>query len=414
MIGLSGCMAAGTSGGTASYPNVSVQQIPDTVSTLELTVSGPGMTPIQQKGISPRITSLIVEVPVGSDRVFRLLGQVYDPTDQQDPNFNSFVQAFGDERTLGVSSHGTSLAFTLRPFYTKVVFFAYGSVGQYDRSLTNFYSVILPQLSTLVTIDPVVSDMDSQGRLFVANGSQYSGAQGALAGIFRMDNASPQTLFEIDLSGSLVHMSTLAVDSANRLIYFGGIDQNLRPVLGSVKFDGSDVRTDYDISAIPFVAAANQSGPIGSPEITGLDVAADGSLYISGVCTFEVLPAQGGVIHYNPGSEQVVSSYDRPQTGFADVMRKGKYIYALRAQVYPDSEPNAVLQFTPELGLVDELSGTGNPNIAPGQFSTPGSPDQFEFLAPDNPGLYLLDGSDVIFFRDMSGSGWKVQQVPLG
>jgi len=403
LIGLSGCMAAGTGGAQAAYPSVSVQQVPSTVTTLDLSVTGPGMTPIQQSGISPGTTSLIVEVPVGSDRVFRLLGQVYDPSNLQDPNINSFVQSFGDEKVQAVSSEGVSLSFDMQPFYTKVIFPSFSYISQYDRTLSTAYVTLNPTLSNLVGLGPVAVDLDATGRLYVAN-SFYDGQTFTYHyGIFRMDDAASSP-FEIDLSSFLNSLDSLAVDSQRGLIYFVGTDKSYSPIIGSVRTDGTNIRTDYDVSQIPFVAAASQSGGFGNPYFTGIDVGPDGTLYISGYCSFEVLPTQGGVTHYDPTTQGVLSSYDGSPNEFVDVMRKGKYVYTIRyqAQGLPGSQPNGVIELTPQLGFVDSMSGTGDPTLAPGQFSNPS-----KFAAPENPGFYVINGSYIIHFDDLSGAGWN-------
>lgn len=70
LLGLAGCMNASLSRSGSAPTSLSLQQVPDGISEVELTVSGSGMSQIT-KTITAGTDAVVIEVPVGTDRVFR-------------------------------------------------------------------------------------------------------------------------------------------------------------------------------------------------------------------------------------------------------------------------------------------------------------------------------------------------------
>ncbi|TVR05714.1 MAG: hypothetical protein EA403_01755 [Spirochaetaceae bacterium] len=93
---LSGCMDPLGRESTAAA-GISVMNAPSTVTELELTVSGPGMSTIQRT-LTPVTSSVTLEVPVGVNRRFHIGGDVYS-----------------GERRLPVSAAGASVNVAMYP-----------------------------------------------------------------------------------------------------------------------------------------------------------------------------------------------------------------------------------------------------------------------------------------------------------
>ena len=76
IVVLGGCMNASLSQSGNAPARINLQQVPDSVTEIRLTVSGPGMTTVE-KTLTPDTDAVVLDLPVGPERVFEAVAGEY-------------------------------------------------------------------------------------------------------------------------------------------------------------------------------------------------------------------------------------------------------------------------------------------------------------------------------------------------
>jgi hypothetical protein len=382
-----GCMDASLSQEQSADVSISAQDVPPEVETLDLAISGSGMGEISAT-VDRSVDAVVLSVPTGPDREFDGVAAFPD-------SIQSFAKAFSDRKLADVPPQGVQVPLSLLLSETQLVVGSphlSNNIGmREDRSdtvtsIADYNTLGLLASSSLRARD---LDFDEQGRLFVANTDDTFSSDG---GVFQISDINDTADFVV--RGG-VEASAVAVDSEESRVYF--VDSGVSPpTLQSVGFDGSGL-TNHDLSDLPFYGS--------TMAITGLDAGPGGDLYISGFDTASS-PLVSGSARFDPDSDSVVSSYDTSPDEPYDVLAKGNNVYVLRVdQSEPSSRPSGVYQLTRSMSEVDSLATTGDPTSNVGEFDSP-----VRFTAKENSGFYVVDDGDssvVVYFEDMSGSGWQ-------
>ncbi len=279
-------------------PEIHVKALPAYITSVEFTVTGPGMEPLSASYDSLP-DSINLAIPPGEDRYFELLVYV-DGLLGLTPAIS-----FKGSATVDLTPGDVVVELTMRLDSTKLV------VPDYqNKCIIQFDDISGAGELSLVGNDawgigwaanfyPYDIDFDNQGRIYIAN---YNAAPG-FGWVIRVDNIfGTNSLLFIDAGTSIV---ALTVDRNNDYLYYSsGSD------LWRVNLDGTgEVSLGMDVML---------------PPIKGMSVDEEGILYIAEGTALAVY----SIHRYDPVSQIVTATYSSGDLNQPwDTLVKGDYVY---------------------------------------------------------------------------------------
>ncbi len=359
------------------------QEAPAAFSTISITVTGPGMAPVNATyPAGPLITVL---VPAGASRLFDIIAFVAPEDPSAARSFRGTAVAnltAGDTVPLPVEMNLHEVKLVLPDFEN-------GRIIQMGDITGTGYAFRYGSdigLGVTFTFRPYDVDFDNTGRIYIAN--YFFGP--AEDTVIRLENINDTAPLVID-SGVNQQVRSLAIDRQNSILYFA-----TDTVLRKSGLDGTGIQT-LDIS----------SGVEPITSITGMDVDADGMLYITGE-TGAGIPIPR-LFRYDPVNEAVVASTGEAlpaETEPWDVVVNGGVIYVAN---FTGNDGELITSYTRSLAF---LAGYGE--YAP---STDTNKGMFygprRFAATINRKLTIIDDSDtgdydkLISMDNIAGTGWQ-------
>ncbi|HPV41664.1 MAG TPA: hypothetical protein PKX40_10830 [Spirochaetota bacterium] len=353
--------------------NAIAQTAPAAFSSVKVRVTGPDIGLIE-KDFNPYGT-ISLTVPSGSLRQFEVIAYVA-------PGDLSAASSFRGTAVANLPAGETvTVPVPMGLYETKIVV---PDSGNNRLVILDTMSSWRAQLTTLTAdgqdsislTGPRDVDFDSRGRIYIA----YEFA------IVRCDNIAGENYrFIYNVSSPVA----VAVDRANNIVYLA---------TGTALY-----RTTLDGTALPALSAA------GINNISGMDVAADGTLIITG---FNI-SYFNAVFRYDPeangGSGAIVNELiyqdsDILLTSVTDVQVKPSGIYVLQPQ---DAGDNRILRLAVNPDSTLRVAAHGTDPLF-GTLSNAG-----HFTSINNSGFFILEkpyspvNSRLIYIRDISGFGWS-------
>ena len=246
--------------------------LPTDITSVELTVSGPGMNTIVV--VYDSLPSTIeLSIPSGSDRTFELVVYVDTPI--------IAATSYEGITTVDLSQGNAEITLTMGVGSTKLIIPDYWNnrIVQIDNISGSGWIH-----STGLSIgygadnqfDPYDIDFDAQGRIYIANNDN------TLGGVIRIDTINDILYDPIVSLGSVI---TIAIDRTNSFLYYATTSQ-------LYKYDLED----------------SINNPIGMDTINsirGITVNEDGILYVAGM---DNIFFQDSVFRYDPVSQVVTAT----------------------------------------------------------------------------------------------------------
>lgn len=350
------------------------------ITSVELTVSGPGMNTISIVYDSLP-SSIEIAIPSGRDRTFELVVFVDVPI--------IAATSYKGTATADLTQNSATIYLTMGVGSTKIVVPDYSNnrVIQFDDINDSIPMTLdagmLFDNGLTTSLFPYDVDFDREGRIYIANV--------AANGLIRVDNISGTDPVVI---GTINFIYSLAIDRQNNLIYY---------------YDGSILyQSELDGSgSIQLTLDNHPDNPYQIMDINGLSVDDKGILYIAGAANTE----GDAVFRYNPDTQEVTAKYD-DMTYLSspwDAMVKDDKLYITNP--YGDDGYQILELSTSDLSLTNNY---GNPipsstiNTSKGMFYGPR-----RFAAPLNEVLTIIDdysGDDfdkIIQMDNINGDNWK-------
>ncbi len=359
------------------------QAAPATFNTITISVTGPGMAPINA---NYRAGSLItVLVPAGTSRVFDITAVVAPADPSAARSFRGTAVAnltAGETVPLPVEMNLNEVRLVLPDHENGRIIqmadiFGADYVVRYSSDIG---------LGVNFTFRPYDIDFDNAGRIYIAN--YFFGPAEDV--VIKLENINDTTPLVID-SGVNQQVRSLAVDRKNSVLYFA-----TDTILRKSGLDGTDIQT-LDIS----------SGVEPITSITGVDVDAEGMLFITGE-TGAGIPIPR-LFKYDPVNEEVVASTGESlptETEPWDVTVNGSVIYVAN---FLGNDGELITSYNLSLAF---LAGYGEYATATdtnkGMFYGPR-----RFVATLNRKLTIIDDSDfgdfdkLISMDNIAGTGWQ-------
>lgn len=381
---LTGCLPPGADDPLDfSTPSLSLKGAPFDVDEASLTVSGPGMSTIEET-LDPGESSITLEIPAGSSRTFEI-------------SINNETSAFGGTETADLES-GTSVDVPIDVEMNDLKLIVIDRVNERLVQIDDMSGAGWTEKTALdysLFTDLLITndvDYDQYGRIYTTvtdSGSNIFSivrinSIGELDEDFRI--SAPSTDFPT--------IYALAVDRNNSLIYYtygSGTGETV------VKADYSgNIITTYD------------SGLFFGAGIQGLAVDPDGYVHI----VYDPNGDGRAVDKLDPSGSGQIIAYNEMMYGAFDARYKDGYLYFVGYDV--DGQFNTI-------PLVYRLPVNYNATTSPDTLD--GNPNNVEdtfwgalrFLASLDGSLYIIDDDTVeariIKFDDISGAGWESFQA---
>ena len=340
-------------------------------------VSGAGMQDIETR-VARDSDAVVVNVPVGPDRVFELVAPTTTTTLE-----NPIIDYRGKGQAA-VSSDGANVNVSIGIGKTAIV------VPDTDNTRLAQIDSIAGGNDSWETLNlsdygnPRDVDFDSQGRIYIAAGFD----------IVRVGNIGDDNPQQI-LSGSF-NFNSIAIDRDSGTVYFAS-----RSDISKADLDGANV-----------VSFLSNEDIYPSYNIQGLAVDAEGYL----------LAAQApGVKKIDPDTKEIVASFDLPgyvddppEAGVSDVMVRDNEVFVLSFSA-PDPG-TAVYKLDTSLSVIDSYGRTETDGSAdePGEFWGPR-----RFVATLNRKITIADWRELplpkkarlVSLDDLDGSGWQTYGI---
>ncbi len=378
-------------------PENSRAAAPSNISGVTITVQGADMETII-KNYSTGVNSVSLEVPPGSGRIIEVSAAV-DPSDPgvvlSYRGSDQVDLAEGETRTV-ILQMQISETKILIPDYLNNRLVQISSMSGGDAIINSTWTELsgtAAGFASDIDFRPFDVDIDSQGRIFIANA--YGGSGMGNNRVVRVDNISGSNVLsfaEASYDGSVV---AIAVDRKNNLVYYATNSGIATEKLYRSNLDNSTY-TYLDISV----------GVEAIDRIEGMSVDPDGILYIAGA----IATGQPKIFKYNPSTETVTHSYSAnlsASNGPMDVMVKNGFVYVANPE---GADGFRILQLSADFASLVDSYGIGSGAIdTVGQFY-----GAERFVGTINPYFYIIDedfggGSPdrLIYIEDFNGTGWK-------
>lgn len=321
--------------------------LPTDITSVELTVSGPGMNTIVV--VYDSLPSTIeLSIPSGSDRTFELVVYVDTPI--------IAATSYEGITTVDLSQGNAEITLTMGVGSTKLIIPDYWNnrIVQIDNISGSGWIH-----STGLSIgygadnqfDPYDIDFDAQGRIYIANNDN------TLGGVIRIDTINDILYDPIVSLGSVI---TIAIDRTNSFLYYATTSQ-------LYKYDLED----------------SINNPIGMDTINsirGITVNEDGILYVAGM---DNIFFQDSVFRYDPVSQVVTATNSNASLNEPwDVLVKEDRLYVTN---FNPGGSLKILSLDHNLSS-DEWYGDSPPPEDPGYFYGPR-----RFIAVLNRKIHILD-----------------------
>ena len=368
--------------------------VPAEIESITISVSGPGMSTVTETFTSLE-DDFILQVPSGSDRTFTVTATVAEASD-------SVVAEYRGTATANLQAGSSiDLPVSMKAFSTRILL-----LDPHNYQMVKINSFESPSIVYLVgnsfgTISisdfyPWDYDMDSQGRLYIANKYSYPDDV-----VIRIDDflGTNDTLAVTSNSGSGV--ITIAIDRKSNIIYHsrGGTNLEYTPI------DEPDTKVSMTNAIDSYIN-----------DIEALAVDDEGMLYIAESTTGDY----DRILKIDPAApSEIIASYE---TAFdfqsdsystyvkTDIMIADGSIYVTNLG---GDDNYKIMRFNTDLEPVGNY-GIQIPDaaLAPtkGQFYGP-----VHFAAIRNDKLYIMDENNInytfynnlVSMDDMTGSNWQ-------
>ena len=366
-------------------PEIHVKALPAYITSVEFTVTGPGMEPLSASYDSLP-DSINLAIPPGEDRYFELLVYV-DGLLGLTPAIS-----FKGSATVDLTPGDVVVELTMRLDSTKLVV----------PDAKNYRLVMIDDMSGAGWIAknwldfgfgsdfdflPYDVDFDSRGRIYIANGASSASAYN----IIRINDMSDISLIGKIAFGDVdsTPKYSLAVDRGNDVVYYANSTQLYRCDL-----DGGSIKSDFVM------------GTIGT--IRGMAVDENGILYIAG----NTGAGANMIFMYDPITELIINSYGTTISTAWDVLLKPPAVYIANQN---GGLGYKIIELDTDLGFVDAF-GNQSPvaDDIMGNFYGPK-----RFLAILNKKIYILDeastneapflfqGDRLVAMSDITGADWE-------
>jgi len=250
--------------------------LPANISSIALIVSGPGMKTMANE-YPVGTSSVSLEVPAGLARTFTVLASTPSVTLRGEATADLVA---GETKEILLSPVTFDSQIIVPDYYLN-----YRLVQISDMAGTGWiavqYNTLGLGMTSLTQFQPYDVDFDSQGRIYVANYSD---------GVVRLDDIN-DTAAEWDLKGSVAAnpVAAIAIDRTNQILYLAK-----GPALAKI-----------DVSAFGTTPTPTPLIVTPTPNITGLAVGPDGSLYLTSYGG----GFGGSLIKYDPVAGTQITSY---------------------------------------------------------------------------------------------------------
>lgn len=366
---LSTCFFTGNTSVSVS-PVIRAIGLPTNITSVELTVSGPGMNTIGvvYDGLP---SSIDLAVPSGSDRKFVL--NVYGTIPL------SAATSYQGITTIDLDSGANTITLEMYAYESKLLTAnPYNAVGPErivqldDMNGTGWKEIIDTDLSWIGTFRPWDVEIDGNGTIIVANNDNIL-TNVILFRILDMDATSFEPLAVGDGNGGSIGVT---IDRQNKVIYYTTASQLYR-----CDYSGSSLKNNFDMTGIT--------------TIRGITAADDGILYIA---------HDTQVSKYNPqsGDGVIVDTYSTGLLNPQDVLIKDPFIFVTDVDTVGTNHKIVKLDMT--LNYLDELLNSGSfPMWGPRRF-----------IAKRNRKIYFTDDQDfinndkLVMINDTDGNGWDI------
>ena len=370
---LSTCFFTGNTSVSVS-PVIKAIGMPTGITSVELTVSGPGMNTIDV--VYDSLPSTIdLTVPTGSHRTFELVVYVDTPI--------IAATSYKGTTTVDLSQGNAEVNLTMRVGSTKLIIpdaFNNRIIQIDDMAGNNWSTVTQGGLIGWPAVDflPWDIDFDNEGRILIAN----NGDMMASPIIWRINSISDPVYTPLNIGTAWGYIA-IAADRKNNLIYFASTTQ-----LYSCNNFGTDLVSTYDMTGIT--------------TINGLAVDENGVVYIAD-------SGSDSIFKYNPISQSIIGSNSSVNLNFPwDILVKDDHIYVAN---YAGVDNWKIIKFDQNL---DSEVGfgkiSGDTDTTPNYFRGPRkfiaiSPKKFYLI--DENGSSFGDVERVVAFSDEFSSIWE-------
>ena len=367
---LSTCFFTGNTSVSVS-PVIRALGLPTDITSVELTVSGPGMNTIGvvYDGLP---SSIDLTVPSGSDRKFVL--DVYGTIPF------SAATSYQGITTIDLDSGADTITLEMYAYESKLL-----AVNSYigvnfarivqldDMTGTGWEEIVQGDLALWTgSFSPRDIDIDGNGTIIVANNSTIA----ATPILYRLTNIFATTFEPLALSsGAGGGGIAVAVDRQNEVIYYATTTQLIR-----CDYLGSSIKNNFDMAGITI--------------IRGIAVDDEGMLYIA---------HDNQVQKYNPNIGNGVTStiYSTGLLNPQDISVKSSFIFV--TDVDTISTNHKIVKLDLNLNYIDELPNSGSfPMWGPRRF-----------VGKRNRKIYFADDQDIfnndklVTIDDINGNGWN-------
>ncbi|TAL38502.1 MAG: hypothetical protein EPN93_04640 [Spirochaetes bacterium] len=360
------------------FPTNAHAAVPANITKLRLQVTQGGMVTFEES-FSPTSSSISVDVPSGSGLVLTVTAYI-DPLDP-----GAVLEYAGSANADLAPGEDVTISIQMLASETKLVIpnYGMGTIIQIDDINDTTPSTYTPP----ALYNPYDVAFDARGRIYVALGS---------SGLIRIDTISGANFFsgyDTTSGGMGGSLRAVAVDRAAGLVYYANAGNMIR-------------RT----TLTPGTYATYTPSLL--TQVTGLAVADDGILYISGVYN-----GDDAVVRFDPEAGAVIGA---PYVGGMITRRSlhvkisEPYVYVINAS-YVSTPVGEILRFTKSLqyaGKAGSVTSTFSSIVsAPMEFFHP-----VHFVAVLNRKFVLMDTDTVhgypvfdrvVSFGDLSGSDWS-------
>jgi hypothetical protein len=361
-----------------------------TFTRIDVTVYSPGMTTIT-KSVSPGARYLNIYVPAGPDRRFKVEAffTVTDPQAYQTDHLRSYIgRARADllpgryQRLVFNMAAGASIYFV--PDYTNGVIYL-------SDDLQTFSSDWITVLGAGTGIGPMDVEISARGYIYAANytaganvinyaENRYGTNSGTIPTSDRVLALAMDRHAGFDIDGNnAVDTSILYYSTASNGLYFTVVDSGWTEPQ-PFNLEGR-ITTIYGLAVDPWTHRLLIAGVAdGAPALVSYDP------------FFSSVDANGGIVH---GRIVSVKTDSRFRYVF-DVTATDEAIFALNLNLTLDQVPS-LFKFDENLNVTAVFGGLSHdatavvPSTAAGQFYFP-----IRFIAPENPGLTIIDDSNVM------------------
>lgn len=372
IIVLSGCIFSSPEAKLVT-PVIRVIGLPDlsSVDSITLTVTGPGMDPVEVS-YSELPSVINISVPEGTEREFEL-------TVTTGSGYAGPIASYRGTATADVTLDSTVVELTMGIGSTKLVMpdARNARLVQIDDMLgTNWTTLSSSDLTGwAVYYRPWDVDFDSEGRIIVVNNGVATG-DAVLWAVDSIDSSVYTPLY-IGNGGFIA----VTVDRENRLIYFASTSGQLY----SCDYFGTNVISTYDMTGISL--------------IRGMAVS-NGMLYLAAEDSGDGMPIVSKYDPSNGGS--VVKTINTDLISPRDVMVKDGYVYIADYDNTGGSN-HKIIRLSMDLDSPVELPNSGtHPMLGPQRF-----------IAVLNKEIYFIDDADnytnydkFVAMDDILGNGW--------